>query len=58
MDESLRKFRRADMVDVLQRIAGNLKIIAAHFNNQDLESKVCMAFLKIVQDTRKKDVFR
>lgn len=44
MDESLRKFRRADMVDILHRIAGNLKIIAANFNNQELESKVTHRF--------------
>lgn len=40
MDEALKQRCAADNLDLFRKIAGHLKIISAHFHNQQMESKV------------------
>uniref|UniRef100_A0A1I7T983 Neur_chan_memb domain-containing protein n=1 Tax=Caenorhabditis tropicalis TaxID=1561998 RepID=A0A1I7T983_9PELO len=40
MDEALKQRCAADNLDLFRKIAGHLKIISAHFHNQQMESKI------------------
>lgn len=46
MDEALKQRCAADNLDLFRKIAGHLKIISAHFHNQQMEGKVLPTFSK------------